>query len=276
MNVLVLLVVALTGLFALWVMQTALLIVARQRPWLAWPLRHRCKHPIIRWGMKAVVQLVLLGVLFGFPAAIGEDPIEYHLARLKPASWPLLFGVAGTTVLAMMPMLLFNIAVGWVRLNPRYTLSKTVRKVLRSLLTPLPLAFVEEALFRGVILDQLLKTIPGAVGNAAALITSAAIFAAAHFFRPQKRLLLPAVGLFGLGVMLGVAYVIGGHSYWLPVGVHAGGVLFILLHRPLVEYRGPAVLIGYSSYPNGGLFGLTIMAAYVAALAYWFKGLPVI
>lgn len=219
--------------------------------------------------MKAAVQLVLLGVLFGFPAAIGEHPIAYHLQRLAPASWPLLFGVTGTTVLALMPMFALNLAVGWVRLHPRYAFGKTVRKVLRSMLTPLPLAFVEEALFRGVILDQLLRAMPGTAGTVAALIVSAAIFAAVHFFRPHKRLLLPAVGLFGLGVILGVLYVAGGSSYWLPVGVHAGGVLFIQMHRPFVEYRGPAVLIGYSTYPIGGLFGLTMMAAYAAALVFW-------
>src|SRR2546423_125184 len=81
---------------------------------------------------------------------------------------------------------------------------------------------------------------------------------------PQKRLVLPALGLFGLGVILGAAYVLGGHSYWLPVAIHAGGVVFIQVSRPFVEYKGPAWLIGYSSYPICGLLGVTSMALYVA------------
>jgi hypothetical protein len=256
------------GFAALWVAQTLLLLAAGE-PWKVWPLRHRSEKPLVRWGMKAAVQAVLLSLLFGFPAVIGENPLEYNRARLHPVNWLLLGGILVSATLACCPMFLLNIALGWVKVAPHHSTAKTVQKVARSLLTPLPLAFVEEALFRGVILDTLLRAMPSPEGMVVGVVLSAAVFASVHFFRPQKRVLLPAVGLFGLGVILGTAYIVGGYSYWLPVGIHAGGVLFIQVCRPFVEYRGPAWLIGYSSYPICGLFGLASMATYVTLLALW-------
>jgi Type II CAAX prenyl endopeptidase Rce1-like len=267
MNVVILLAVAAGGFAALWAAQTALLVAAGE-PWRKWPLRHRCEKPLVRWGMKAALQGVLLALLFGYPAVIGEDPLEYHKARLHPANWWLFGGILASAVLAMCPMFVLNVLVGWVRVAPHYDAAKSVKKVIRCLVTPIPLAFVEEALFRGVVLDALLRAMPGRGGMIAALVIGAAIFASVHFFRPQKRLVLPALGLFGLGVILGAAYVLGGHSYWLPVAIHAGGVVFIQVSRPFVEYKGPAWLIGYSSYPICGLLGVTSMALYVAGLAY--------
>ncbi len=271
MNVLVLLAVAAAGFLALWLAQTVLLILAGE-PWRKWPLRHRCEKPLVRWGMKVALQGVLLSLLFGYPAVIGENPLEYNRARLHPANWWLFGGILGSAVLAMCPMFVLNLFVGWVRIAPQYDTAKSVKKVIRCLVTPIPLAFVEEALFRGVVLDSLLKAMPGRSGMLLALAIGAAIFASVHFFRPQKRVLLPALGLFGLGLILGAAYVLGGYSYWLPVAIHAGGVVFIQVSRPFVEYKGPPWLVGYSSYPICGVLGVTSMALYVAGLSVWLAG----
>lgn len=255
----------------LWLSQTVLLLIVGEYR-LAWPLRHGSQHPLVRWGMKLALQMTLLSVLFGYPALIGEDPLAYHRQRLHPANWTLLALILFSAVLAMAPMFILNIGLGWVKVGSRYKTATAVRKVARSLLTPLPLAFVEEAVFRGLLLDQLLRALPGRSGVLLALIISAGIFAAVHFLRAQKRVVLPAIGLFALGLILGIAYIVGGYSYWLPVGIHAGGVLFIQVSRPFVEYRGPAWLIGYSSYPICGLFGLTSMALYTAAISYAIQG----
>lgn len=267
MNVVVLLIVAGVGLAMLWLAQTVLLVVAGE-PWRKWPLRHRSQKPLVRWGMKFALQGVLIALLLGYPAALGENPLDYHRARLHPTNWTLLVGILLSAVLAMCPMFLLNVLVGWVKITPHHNTAQSVRKVARCLITPIPLAFVEEALFRGVVLDALLRAMPGREGMLAAIVIGAAIFASVHFFRPQKRLLLPAIGLFGLGVILGAAYVLGGYSYWLPVGIHAGGVVFIQVSRPFVEYKGPPWLVGYSSYPICGLLGVTSMALYVIGLAY--------
>lgn len=267
MNLAILAACVAVGVAVLWLGQTLLLVVAGE-PWRVGPLRHRSETPLVRWGMKFVLQAVLLGLLFGFPAILGEDPIAYHRARLLPADWGVLLLVFASSALAMLPMFGVDVALGWVKIRPQYKASKSARKVLQSLLTPLPLAFVEEALFRGVVFDQLGQALTGRIGGVVAVLSSAAIFSAVHFIRPPKRVLLPALGLFGLGVILAVAYVAGGRSYWLPVGVHAGGVLVIQLTRPFVEFRGPPWLIGYSSYPICGLFGVVSMALYVAGLGY--------
>ncbi len=266
MSVVVLVGVTLAAFMALWLAQTALLIVAKE-PWAKWPLRHRCEKPVVRWGMKLALQCVLMAVLFGYPALLGENPLEYHKARLHPTHWPLLIGILISAVLAMCPMFLLNVMVGWVKIAPHYDTAKSIKKVARCLITPVPLAFMEEAVFRGVVLDSLLQSLPGRGGMLAALVIGAAVFASVHFFRPQKRLLLPAMGLFGLGMILGAAYILGGHSYWLPVGIHAGGVVFIQVSRPFVEYKGPPWLVGYSSYPICGLLGVSSMAIYVSGLA---------
>jgi hypothetical protein len=50
----------------------------------------------------------------------------------------------------------------------------------------------------------------------------------------------------------------------LPVAIHAGGVLFIQVTRPISYYLGPPWLIGRSSYPIAGLLG---MGAVTLALA---------
>jgi len=252
-----------SALVALWIAQTVLLVLAGE-PWRASPLRDRSEAPLVRWGMKFALQGALVGILAGYPLAIGQDPFEYHQARLHPIDWWVFAGVLASAFLGLCPMLVLNVLVGWVRIVPHHSPSKSVRKVARSLMTPVPLAFVEEAVFRGVLLDALLDTI----GPAGAIVLSAAVFASVHFFRPQKRLLLPALGLFALGVLLGAAYVLGGRAYWLPVAIHAGGVVFIQLLRPFVEYRGPPWLVGYSSYPICGLFGVTSMTLYLVGVSH--------
>jgi hypothetical protein len=80
-----------------------------------------------------------------------------------------------------------------------------------------------------------------------------------HFLREQKRVLLPALGLFTLGWTLGLTYLVTGHALWVPIAFHAAGVWFIQLTRPFASYRGPAWLVGYRSYPICGVFGLAVL-----------------
>jgi membrane protease YdiL (CAAX protease family) len=261
-NFLLLLEAAGVALAALWLAQTILLLLAGE-PWRVGPLRHRSESPLVRWGMKFALQGALVGLLAGYPLATGQNPLDYHQARLHPVAWWVFAGVLVSAILGLCPMLALNVLVGWVRIVPHHSAAKSVRKVARSLITPVPLAFVEEAVFRGVLLDALLDTI----GTAGAIVLSAGVFASVHFFRPQKRLLLPALGLFALGVLLGAAYVLGGRAYWLPVAIHAGGVVFIQVLRPFVEYKGPPWLVGYSSYPICGLLGVTSMTLYLVGVS---------
>ena len=168
---------------------------------------------------------------------------------------------AGLTLLLFSLVLFLNWQVGWITLEPHLRGSKLLAKLGRASLTPLPLAIMEEMVFRGIILEQLLRSFPDShFGQGLALTLSAVLFASVHFLRQQKQLLLPALGLFVLGWTLGLVYVAGGHTIWLPVGFHAAGVWFIQMTRPFASYDGPAWLIGYRSYPNCGAFGLCVMA----------------
>ncbi len=266
MNLLLLIGFAASSIAVLWITQTFLLLMLGEP--LVGPLRLRKTRPAVRWPMKLVLQGVLMGMLFGYPMALGENPLRYHEARLLPARPERLLEL----LLVMSSVFLFGIvgevAAGWVRVKRRHGPWKTLRKVGQSFLTPLPLAFVEEAIFRGLVLDQMLRALPAArAGAALAIAVSAAVFSGAHFIR-RARTYWPALGLFVFGCLAGAAYLAGGRTYWLPVGLHSGGILATQLHRPFVEYHGPMWIIGTREYPISGVIGIAAMlllGAYVAA-----------
>lgn len=260
------------GIAFLWIVQS-LLLLALKLP-LAGPLRVKDAPPLVRWPMKAALQIVFWALLFGFPLAIGEDPIKYHQAKFLPAHPGQLAEGAVLTLSCFVLGTMVEVLAGWVRPRLRYGLWKSLRKVLQGFLTPLPLAFMEEAVFRGVVLEQLLAALPASgSGRAAAIVLSAAIFSAAHFLRPAKSY-WPALGLGVLGCLLGVAYIDCGRSYWLPAGIHAGGILAIQVVRPFVEYHGPRWIIGYRSYPLAGAIGIAALTGLCIYVSIRFGGPP--
>jgi membrane protease YdiL (CAAX protease family) len=255
----------LAALIALWVVQTSSLLLAGETQVWILPLRHRSESPIVRWSLKLALQGILLGIILLYPIAVGSDPSTYHLTWLSSPPWPAVFQVAALTIAVFGVQQVILISTGMVEVGSRYSFKKTARKVARSFLIPLPLALVEETVFRGIVLRQLLEALPSDWwGTAAAVVCSSVLFAAVHFLRPQKRTVLPALGLFGFGLVLGVAYLTGGRSCWLPIAIHAGGVWVIQIMRPFVNYRGPAVLAGYSSYPICGALGIAAMIVLAA------------
>jgi hypothetical protein len=271
MNLLVVAAVGGGGLLALWLAQTLALWAVGAKHVLAWPMRYRSDSAAVRWTMKLALQGALAALLLLPPWLAGESPLRYHAGRWPPADWRLPLETAGLTLLLLTAVLLLNRRFGWVTLEPRQRWSRTLAKLGRASLTPLPLALMEEAVFRGVVLEQLLRALPGdAAGRGLALAASAGLFAAVHFLREQKRVLLPALGLFVLGWVLGLAYLLTGHALWMPVALHAAGVWFIQMTRPFATYHGPAWLVGYRSYPICGVFGLAaqcLLAGWAALVA---------
>jgi CAAX prenyl protease-like protein len=259
LNLLILILFGIGSLAVLWVVQSLLLFLQGADDPLRGLLHVRDASRFVRRTMAVVLQLVLVGFLFGYPLAVGEKPLTYHENKLLPAHpghfveallVALCCFVVGTAV---------EIQAGWVRFERRYPASQSTSKILQSFLRPLPLAFVEEGIFRGIVLEQMVLAMPsGVFATVAATVLSAAVFSAVHFIRPAKTY-GPAVGLFVLSCLLGIAYLVGGHTYWLPVGLHAGGILSIKLLLPFVQYRGPAWLIGYRSYPIAGAIGVGVM-----------------
>jgi membrane protease YdiL (CAAX protease family) len=103
-----------------------------------------------------------------------------------------------------------------------------------------------------------------------AIVISAALFSGAHFLR-RHRETWAAIGLFVLGVQLGVAYVVT-RSLWLPMGLHSGGVLAIQIHRLLVDrYRGPAWLIGTKDFPVAGAATIALMLAVTVGMWHFLR-----
>lgn len=259
----------LAGVLFLWMTQAlALQIAGEENIWVA-PFRHDNESEIVRWTMKAAVQIVMASILFGLPAAIGFDPKQHHLRWLNSPQWGSILLTLALSIGIFGTYQALNVMAGWVHITMKYNLSKTLKKVFRSFLTPVPLAIVEESVFRGVILSMLLDTFPiNSIGAALAVILSAFIFCSVHFVRPLKNTILPALGLFALGILLGIAYILGGRNCWLPITIHASGVWIIQVLRPFVIYRGPAWLIGYPSYPICGILGMlsmTILSVILAA-----------
>jgi hypothetical protein len=257
MSVLLLLGLGAASTAGLWGIQSLLLFLAGEPQ--AGPLRARNPPARVRWPMKIALQLALFVILLGYPLALGRSPLLYHRDRLVPAEPWALFEALVAMLLCFLVGTGLEVSCGWVQWRPRYGAGKTLRKAGQAFLTPFPLALLEEGIFRGIVLDAFLLGLPATLwGRGTAVVASAAIFAAVHFIRPAKTY-GQAGGLFVLGCLLGSAYLLGDRTYWLPVGLHAGGILAIQLLRPFVEYRGPPWLVGYRSYPIAGLIGILAM-----------------
>jgi len=253
--------VALAGVIEIWLAQTvALWAIGDPRP-VAWPFRHRSSSRLVRWVKKVAVQVALFGLLITIPFAAGDRPLAYYRAQLSPAQWEEFIRMMAGTLAVLGVMLVIHLACRWVRLTARHGPGKTLLKLIRGSLTPVPLAFVEEAVFRGVVLEQLLRALPEtSVGVGLAVVLSAMAFASAHFIRPQRPATLPGLGFFVIGLALGTAYVAAGHTLWVPAAMHAAGIWYTQLLRPFVQFQGPPWLVGYRSYPMFGVGGLLCIA----------------
>jgi membrane protease YdiL (CAAX protease family) len=216
----------------------------------------------IRTVARLVTQLALLGVILAYPPLCGKPVLAYYFS-LFPLNCAL-HCIQGLAASALFLSLLF---LAWVltdqlQIDVHHSRRKWVRRLVLLIPTAAFGAFVEELLFRGVLLADLLRVMPNSPWTAAA--TGTLVFAAAHYVRRAKRR-WTFPGHLALGALLCVAFILTG-SLWLSIGLHAGGILLIMGARPFVRYRGPAWLIGASTFPFAGivgLLGLAILTAFV-------------
>jgi membrane protease YdiL (CAAX protease family) len=251
---------ALGCLVLLWAGQAVGLLLAGERGIWVWPYRSGNDARSVRLGLKIALHAGLLATLFVFPWCCGADPLQYHAGKFMPFHFGRLIQTFALTAGLLFLTLLIGLRMGWVELSIRHSPKRLLEKLAKSFLIPIPLTMVEEPLFRGLQLEELLQVLPAGI----AIVLGAALFSAAHFIRPQKRPLLPALGLFAVGLLLGVAYVRSGHNCLLPLAIHAGGVWFIQFTRPLTTYRGPVWLVGSATYPIGALGMLAMVVVGVA------------
>lgn len=213
---------------------------------------------MVRKTGRVVTQLSLVGFALGYPLLRNESIAEYY-ARLLPLNQELLDFVRGgaMTTLILSALFLVWLLMDQMRVAPHLDRRRTIRRMAIAPLSAVFGAIVEEIVFRGIVMADLLRA-PG-IGTTGAVVFSAVVFAAAHYVRTVKRhWTLP--GHIMLGLLLSVAFLKTG-NLWLAIGLHAGGILAIMGARPVLKYRGPAWLNGASIYPYSGIIGILGLAA---------------
>lgn len=256
-----------------------LLLLAPLLMWIVQTVQLRHYGLPIRWRIdtsqaprslrtvgRVVTQASLLAIILCYPALRREPTLGYY-ADLLPWSRTALQGVQGAAMSILFLCTLYGV---WIATDClRVSIHQSRRRWMRRLLLLVPTAcfgaLVEELLFRGVVMGDLLSTpwIPRTL----AVGLSVLVFAGAHYVRNVKRR-WTMFGHLMLGLLLCLAYLETG-NLWLPVGLHAGGIAVIMGTRPFFRYRGPAWITGASIFPFAGvagLAGLGVLTAFVVSI----------
>lgn len=247
----------------MWVSQSLLLI----RAGLPIQLRiHAVELPRrLKMYNRIITYLAFLAVLVMYPLWLGQQPWAYY-RQWFPAGdrpWELLNGAAAA-ILYLTLLYLAWIASDNVTFRVRHDAKRLFKRLAGVPGTALLVALLEELLFRAVLMQDLLHTFSAST----AVVSGAVIFAGAHYVRSVKRYWTIG-GHLVLGVLLCLAFLYT-RALWLPIGLHAAGVVVLLGTRPFVRYRGPAWLIGASVFPYAGVVGVAalIMLTINVYLAY--------
>jgi len=218
----------------------------------------------IRTTGRIVTQASLLAVIAAYPLLRGQPILDYY-AELLPMTETALQSVHGAAVSILFLCALYGVWTATDRL--RVSMHQSRRRWVRRLVLLAPTAclgaFVEELLFRGVVMADLMDSplLPRSVAVAMSIL----VFAGAHYVRSVKRR-WTIFGHLMLGVLLCVAFLRTG-TLWLAIGLHAGGIFMIMGTRPFLRSRGPAWLTGASIFPFSGVvgvLGLAILTTFVA------------
>jgi membrane protease YdiL (CAAX protease family) len=258
MNLLTALGIAAAALGVLWAGQSIALKLVGEP--LAWPLRFTTRNPLVRFISRAMIHVSWLVILVGTPLALSIQPLDaLHQAFPMPVPWRDIAVAFSIVFFPASTLYALYIKVGWARFEPQHDRATRHAKLLRRFIGPLLMATLEEGVFRGVLLEQLLRSFPRSqTYTVLAIFLSSGVFSAVHFIKrsyPGKPVWQPAYGLFIVGCLFGLAYVIGGRSLWLPIVMHATAVFVAEGMRLYVAFQGPSWLMGYSEFPQSGLVG---------------------
>jgi hypothetical protein len=258
MNILITLGVAAFALCLLWAVQSVALKLIGEP--LAWPLRFATRKTVMRWTSRVMIHVSWLIILVGTPLALGIRPLDaLHQAFPLPVPWRDIAVAFSIVFFPSSILYALLIKAGWVRIEPQHDQATRRGKLFRRFLGPLPLATLEEAVFRGVVLEQLLRSFPQSQAyTALAIALSSAVFASVHFIKLpnwNKPVWQPAYGHIVVGCFFGLAYIVGGRSLWLPIVLHATLVFIIEVLKLYSVHQAPPWLMGYSEFPQCGLVG---------------------
>jgi hypothetical protein len=257
MNILVTLGVGVFALCLLWVVQSIVLKLSGEP--LAWPLRFTTQKPIVRYSSRVMIHVSWLIIMIGTQFALGIPLLDaLHQAFPTPVPWRQI--AIGFSVIFFPAYMMYGMyyLLGWIRFEPQHDRATRRSKLIRRFWGPWPLATLEEAVFRGVLLEQFLRSLPSSPAySALAIVVSSAAFASVHFIkrragRPRWQM---AYGYFIVGCLFGLAYVLGGRSLWLPIVVHGTAVFVIEVVRLYFVYVAPRWLIGIGESPQSGVTG---------------------
>jgi membrane protease YdiL (CAAX protease family) len=268
MNILITLGVAALALCVLWAVQSVALKLIGEP--LAWPLQYATRKPAMRLTGQVMIQVAWIITFVGTPLALGISPLAllYQLFPL-PVPWGRIAIAFSIMLFPFCVLFAFYIRTGWLQIAPKFDQAARRAKLFRRFLTPLPLATFEEAVFRGTLLEQLLRSLPPSYASStAAIILSSVVFSLVHFIKPPRRQPVGQgiYGFFIAGCLFGLAYVVGGRSLWLPIVLHATAIFCIEVSRLYVDYKAPRWLIGVPEAPQSGLFGSMLVLAMAIAL----------
>jgi membrane protease YdiL (CAAX protease family) len=211
-----------------------------------------------RGAGQVTLLLMILLMVAAFSKYVARDrPLAFfrlYLRHWRIALKGFLAMLAFATAVVMAGYLVFALIgqvgwseEGWARMNLRI-----VERTAVALLVVVVLATTEEILFR-VFLMRYLRWNTTPLVTIGAVVFSSAVFAASHnltdplaWFTPEQFPLF--VGLFLLGVLLCVAYLVTG-SFWCAVGIHAGllGSKVFLRKTQLLEVNHGAWWLGESA-----------------------------
>lgn len=219
---------------------------------------------------RAITNLAFAGALLTYPLLRGQSPWHYYVAffpleRAASAA----HGVAAALIYLG---LLYSV---WLVTDNIYLrpLNDARRLGVRLAAVPFSAAIgagMEELLFRAMLLAGLLECtwLP----TPAALALGTVVFAGAHYVRRVKRY-WTFPGHLALGMLLCVSFWCTG-ALWLPLGLHAGGILIIMGLRPLVRYVGAPWVVGASIFPYAGVVGVIGLSILTLNMWYLFAVRP--
>ncbi|MEM7555112.1 MAG: type II CAAX endopeptidase family protein [Cyanobacteria bacterium P01_A01_bin.84] len=192
---------------------------------------------------------------------------RYGLEFTSQNGVELLQGIA-IGLISILILFILQAIFGWIIWQQSNTF--LLKVVVEGAITGLGVAFAEEVVFRGWILDELQRDYSPLV----VVWTGASIFAISHFIKPLPLILRTSPQFLGL-LLLGFVCIWAKYScrgrLGLPIGIHGGLVwgYYIINVGQLTKYTRsvPIWLTGVNDNPLAGIIGLL----FLGLLAFWMK-----
>ena len=268
MSILITLGVGLFALCLLWAVQSVVLKLAGEP--FALPFRYQTQKPLVKYTTRTMIHVSWLIILVGTQIALGIPLLDaLHRAFPTPLQWRDMALAFAIMFVPATGMYLLYLVLGWARFEPQGEKRKRRGKLLRRFIGPWPLATLEEAVFRGVLLEQLIRSLPASRAyELLAIAVVAAAFSLVHFIKPRagRSAWQMAWGYFIVGVLFGLGYVAGGRSLWVPIMLHGAAVLVIEIARLYIVFEKPPWLMGYGESPQSGVVGTLVILGMAVAV----------